>query len=296
MNNENLKKIAEESLLKSLEEVSDDQEIVEKLKDKVIIIKENNQIEVKHSDKTLSTQILLYLSAKFIGYKMLGIFSKPGSTTEEISKSLKVSPQALSRPLGTLIGSYIDKTEQGYKIRAYKILDFLKSLEEEKEIVSEGKNKRTKKVFSNKNNKKEEIKKFNLDKEGIKRLSEFLEIDESKLRSIFFFRQDDLTLINPKLISGENPKEKQFNATLLYLLSYKYCYNVSELPSSILRSKLNKIGKPSLVNLTSNLHKYPSHIIHEAGPKGSQKNYFLITSNGEELIKNKIKDFFKENE
>ena len=295
MTNEEIKKIAEESLLKSAEEVSEDKEILEKLKDKVIIIKENNQIEVKYPNKSPSIQILLHLSTKFMGHKILGIFSESSSTTEEIAKSLKVSLKALSRPLGILTGEFIDKVEGGYSIRAYKILDFLKSLDEEKEISEKSKTKKFGKSSSVSQKIKEE-QKFELNNEGLKKLSEFLKISEIQLRKIFFFRQDGPLLMNKKIRNGISPSEKQLNATLIYLLSYKYCYNASKLASAVLRLKLCKLNNFPLGNFTTNLHKFPEFVIHEAGPKGSQNNFFIITPNGEEFIKNKIKETLDENE
>ena len=126
---QNLKELAETSLLKSRDEVSDDREIIEALKEKVIILKETPKVEVKYSDMRPLVRIPLYLSGKFIGHKILGLFDTPDATLNELSENLNLPTKALSRPLGILSGDLIDKTDKGYKIRAFKILEFLKGLE-----------------------------------------------------------------------------------------------------------------------------------------------------------------------
>ena len=287
MTNE-LKRLAEESLVKSIEDMPDDKGILERLKNKVAIIKETNQIEILYPYRDLSTMILLYLSGKFIGYKILEIFPGATATTDEIAKSLKVSTQSLSRPLGMLMGRFIDRVKNGYKIRAYRILEFLKSLDEEQK--NENTKKRDKIQLTKHPSKKiRKEEKIILHQKGIEDLAKFLEIHEVKLRKLIFFRENEPRILDQKIVKEKSIKEEQLTSSLIYLLIYKYCYNLPKLPARILRDQLEKLNIPSLVNLTSHLHKFPEFILHEAGPKGSHKNYYIITPLGEEEIKNRLK-------
>lgn len=294
MNNEEIKKIAEESLLRSSEEVSDDKEILEKLKGKVIIIKESKKIEVKHPDKRPIIQIPLYLSGKFMASKILNIFQNTEASTEELSENLRLSAKALSRPLGMLTGELIDKTARGYKIRAYKILDFLNMLENENNVEVK-KNQKFKGIKKQKV--LDDSEKIFLVEDGIKNLVEFLEIDEPDIRRLIFFRENEPAILNPKIIPiKENASEQQLDASLVYLLVYKYSYGVKNLSANLLRKKLQKLNVPSLVNLSTNLRKFTEFIFHQAGQLGSHKNYYIITPAGEEEIKHKIRLFLRKNE
>lgn len=292
--NQNLKELAEETLLRSIEEVSDDKEIIQHLRDKVIIIKESNKIEVKYPDIRPLTRIPLYLIGKFIGYKVLKVFDSPAAKTEELASNLNLPSQALSRPLGILAKDLIDSSSEGYKIRAYKILNFLNSLDNS-EITEQRSILKSKSIKRQKSS--EETEQISLSEGGIKKLVDFLEINEPDIRRLIFFRENEAALLNTKIIpSKENVSEQQLNASLIYLLVYKYSYNLKNLSAGLLREKLQKIGIPSLVNLSTNLRKFTEFIFHQAGPLGSHKNYYIITPAGEEEIKHKIRLFLRKNE
>ncbi|MEK6856068.1 MAG: hypothetical protein AABX66_02840, partial [Nanoarchaeota archaeon] len=186
---QDLKTFAEETLLKSNEEVSSDKEIIEKLKGIVIIIKETSKVEVKSEDTRPLIRIPLYLIGKFVGFKILGIFDNSSASLNELSENLNLPVKALSRPIGILLGDNIERTNnEGYRIRAYKILDFLNSLdikgnESNGQIPNVGIRKK-----SSRKEKPTTNNKFLLNKDGLIDLSKFLEISESDLRKIIFFR------------------------------------------------------------------------------------------------------------
>lgn len=288
MNNKNLKDLAEESLLRSMEEVSSDKEIIQLLKDKVIIIKENNKVEVKYADNRPLIRIPLYLTGKFVGFKILKLFDTSAATIEELSENLNLPPKALSRPLGTLMGDIIEKSQEGYKIRAFRILDFLKSLDSKSPVAKiNSLNKKSKK-----DKKIEEEAKLNFNKNGLANLSEYLNIPEEKIKKVLFFRENDVNILDIKFAPLEII-ERQVYCTLMYLISYKYCFDLEKLPAGLLRKKLKLLGIKSLVNLSSNLHNFPELIIHEAGPRGSQNNFYIITHIGETKIKEKLKEYLE---
>lgn len=288
--NQNKKSLAEDILLRSRDEVSDDKEkILEKVKDKIVIIKETNKIEVISDDKRPLVLIPLYLIGKFLGFKILKLFDEPSADTLELSKNLNLPPKAFSRPLGILTRNLVEKTDKGYKIKAFKILEFLDSLEKDpsKKIFVK---KKTRKTLSKE--KRVEIN-LNFNQEGLKNLCDFLDITEEELRKIVFFRENDLRIIDTGFLDSKKIKEKQLDSSLLHLLVYKYCFNVEKCPSGLLRDKLKLLGIKSLVNLSSHLHKFSEYIIHEAGKKGSTNNYYLITLPGENRIKDKIKVYLE---
>ena len=109
-----------------------------------------------------------------------------------------------------------------------------------------------------------------------------------------FVRENDVKLIDSKFIKSIATKEVQLDTSLALLLIYKYVFKLDKFPSALLRKKLQLLGIKSLVNLTTNLHKYPEFIIHDAGKIGSMDNYFLITQPGENRIKSQIKGYLEE--
>ncbi|MBU0470535.1 MAG: hypothetical protein KKA62_01165 [Nanoarchaeota archaeon] len=292
---QNLKSYAEDLFLRSKDEVSNDREIMEKLKDKMVIIKETSSVELIFKHDSAQITVPLYLIGKLIGHKILGIIDKISADTTELSNNLHIPPKALSRPLGMLLNEgLIEKAGDGFQIRAYKILDFLDSLGEEKtptkfrpKIRRQSKST-TKKQKTNvvKNNPGEHLK-----SKGLEELCGFIGLLEEKLRKILFVRENDVTLIDTKFIDSKSTKEIQLDTSLALLLLYKYVFDLDKCPSMLLRKKLQLMGIKSLVNLTTNLHKFPEYVIHDAGKVGSTDNYFLITQPGENRIKAKIKKY-----
>lgn len=289
--NEDLKSLAEDLLVKSIEEVSDDKEIIKRINGKIIFIKENDGIKVIYNTKNLQEKIGLYLIAKFVGSKILNKFKDSLADSSEISSALNVSIQALAPSLGALSKEFIDKVNEKYRIKAYKILDFLEELEKQK-------NRTESPIKSSKKSSKKDVDALKLVpmEDGLKELASILGKSESSLRGIFFMRENDLKIIDTKFIKTQSMKEIQLQMSLAYLLAYKYLFNVEKVPASTLRKKLQLMGIKSLVNLTTNLHKFPEFIIHDAGKKGSINNNFMLTHPGEEMISRLIINYIEEKE
>lgn len=281
-----LKSFAAEALVKSKDELPTEKDIIEKLKNKVIIVKEDNRIEVVYADPRPMIKVPLYLIGKFIGHKILGMFPNDCATTEELSKNLDMAPRALSRPLGEMLG-IIESTPQGYRVRSFKILEFLESLEKTDQKVSVRKPKS--KSIRSEMNPAAPAATISLKSKGVQELAEYLDVPEEGLRKLMFFRENDMKVIDMKFIKSTEIKERQLDLSLAYLIALKYAFGLNKCSASFLRNKLMLLGIPSLSNLTFNLHKYPEYIIHDAGKKGSTDNYFLITQPGEDRIKDMIK-------
>ena len=286
--NNDLKAFAAEALVKSKDEIPTDKDIISKLRDKVIIVKESKGIEVVYKDSRPMIKVPLYLIGKFIGHKVLGMFPNDCATTEELSKSLGLSPRALSRPLGDMLGGILENTKDGYRVRSFKILEFLDSLENNQAIVSGSKVPRTKISHAKKDTVTPIEQEIKLKPNGVSEFAKHLGIPEENLRKVMFFRENDVRVIDTKFISTTETKELQLDLSLAYLTALKYAFGVDRCHASFLRTKLTLQGVASLTNLTTNLHKYPQYIIHEAGKKGSTENFFLITQPGENRIKDMI--------
>ena len=129
---ENLKTYAEDLFLRSKDEVSNDREILDKLKGKIVIIKETNSVEVIFKHSSPQVKVPLYLIGKLVGHKILKIIDGVSADTAELSKNLHIPLKGLSRPIGILLNEkLIEKTNKGFQIRAFKIIDFLNSLDED---------------------------------------------------------------------------------------------------------------------------------------------------------------------
>jgi len=295
---DNLKSYAEDLFLRSKDEVSNDKEILEKLKDKIVIIKETKSVEVIFNNNSPQVKIPLYLIGKLVGHKILNMMDEISADTPELSTNLHIPPKGLSRPLGILLNEkLIEKTSKGFQIRAFKIIDFLNSLNEEC-TTKANTLKRRKSPKSTGNSKsakqtKEDIE-LSLKSNGLNELCQLLDISEEKLRKILFVRENDVKLIDLRFIKSSSTKEVQLDTSLALLLMYKYVFSLDKCPAILLRKKLQLLGVKSLVNLTTHLHKYPEYIIHDAGKIGSIDNYFFITQPGENRIKDQIKEYLEE--
>lgn len=285
---QDLKDLAEDLLVKSVDEISDNKEIIWKIEDKIIFVKETKSVDVIYKTEDVQEKIGLYLIAKFIGYKVLNIFDEPTAGSTEMSSNFNLSPQALAPSLGVLSKEFIEKENEKYKIKAYKILDFLDRLDKNTTSQNGKRKKNTRKKVIEESSEIEII----LKKDGFDNLSSFLGITKEDLKKLFFVRENDMRIIDAKFVENSSVKETQLDMSLAYLISYKYFFGIEEFPASLLRKKLRLMGIKSLVNLTTHLHKFPEFIIHSAGKKGSVNNKFLITQPGENRIKKIIKNYF----
>ena len=181
-NEQDLKGLAENLLVKSVDEVSDDKEIIERIKDKIIFIKESKEIKVIYKTEKMQDMVGLYLIARFVGYKILNIFDKPSASSSEIASSFNLNSQTLARPLGILSREFIEKINDEYKIRAYKILEFINELDKEK-TSSKNKKGNIKSV-----NETSDIK-LVFREEGFRELYSFFEVTEEDLRKLFLLEK-----------------------------------------------------------------------------------------------------------
>jgi len=294
MKSDELKEYAGEALVRSKDEVSNSKEIIDKLKDKIIIIKENNSVEIILKNEGPQVKIPLYLIGKFIGYQVLNMITSSSADIHELSTNLNLPIKALSRPIGILLNEkLIEKTSEGFQIRTYQIINFLNLIDNSSKNQSNKiKLKSTKHIKSESINDKPDIE-LKLQSKGLLDISKILNLSEDNIRKIVFVRENDATLIDTKFINTKSIKELQLNTSLAILLIYKYIFNLEKCPSSLLRKKLSLLGVKSLVNLTTNLHKYPEYVLHDAGKVGSIDNYFFLTQPGEEKIKILIKEYLE---
>jgi len=121
--------------------------------------------------------------------------------------------------------------------------------------------------------------------DGVRKLAEKVNISEEKIKEIFDFENETLTLV--KTISA-NPKEKTQNVSLLVLLGYKYCFDKNEVLSQEIRRNVGENGI-SLENFATYLNELiPSSVRRKGKPKSAKTTYRLLPygeSKAKELIK-----------
>lgn len=123
-------------------------------------------------------------------------------------------------------------------------------------------------------------------KDNVQRLSKKINVSEEKIREIFDFEDEILTLLK---VIGEDPKERTKNASLLVLLGYKYCLNKNEVFSKEIRRNVGENGIP-LENFATYLNELvPSSVRRKGKPKSPKTEYRLMPS-GEFEAKKLIKE------
>jgi len=279
-------------ILKGL--VKSDQDNISRLRDQVEKSKELFWIEestgkiipIRKRHFNLQENILIQLIGKYFAMQ-LEIAKNNVVSIEDLTNACRVSSRALSRPIGVLLKNHIiEKKKEGYVIKPYQVDEAIDILSEEKpfkipEIQTIKSKRKKQKIAISKQKKEKPFKKLN--KEGVKKLLDKLGVDEEILHYIFDFDENEVRIITG--IEGKNEREKQLNATLLYLTVYKYCFDLKEISSSDLREKIEELGiKKSLVNLSTNLKKCPNFISHKRrgrGRGGSTDTSYKITIPGE---------------
>ena len=121
---------------------------------------------------------------------------------------------------------------------------------------------------------------------GIEKMSKNARIPEERIRCVFDFDEEDLSLI--ATVEGKNESEKQFKATVCILAAYHYCYGRDEIKSQDIRKKLEWFGIKSLVNLSTNLSEYKQFILPKGKPKSKEFSYKITLpgiKKGLEIIK-----------
>lgn len=136
---------------------------------------------------------------------------------------------------------------------------------------------------NSKKTKKPEI----LDKpeDGVQQLAKKTNVSEEKIREIFDFEDNTLTLVK---VIGENLKEKIQNASLLVLFGYKYCFNKIEVLSQEIRRNVGENGIP-LENFATYLNELVPSLVRRKGRPRSPKTTYRLIPSGEFKAKELIK-------
>jgi len=140
---------------------------------------------------------------------------------------------------------------------------------------------------------KEKIKEIIIESDNaIDRLSKKLNIDKDVIDDFIEFNGAEITLLFP--IKRYSNREKHLIFALIYLTIKKICFEEKEIESSLLRELMANKGLSSLVNLSTNLKKYPSFINHKASKRGSTNTYYKLTieglSKGTQVLKELLSD------
>lgn len=105
-----------------------------------------------------------------------------------------------------------------------------------------------------------------------------LNVDKEKLEDFIEFDAEDINILFP--IKRNSNREEHLIFSLMYLTTKRICFEEKEVESSKLRELMASKGISSLVNLSTNLKKFPSLIIHKAGKRGSTNTYYRLTIEG----------------
>lgn len=119
----------------------------------------------------------------------------------------------------------------------------------------------------------------------IQQLTKKVNISEEKIKEIFDFENDTLTLVK---IIGSNVKEKIQNATLLVLFGYKYRFNKVEVLSQEIRRNVSENGIP-LENFATYLNNLVPSSVRRKGKSKSPKITYRLIPSGEFKAKELIK-------
>ncbi|PIN73756.1 hypothetical protein COV20_06065 [Candidatus Woesearchaeota archaeon CG10_big_fil_rev_8_21_14_0_10_45_16] len=114
--------------------------------------------------------------------------------------------------------------------------------------------------------------------DSIEKLAKKLNIDKEKLEDFIEVDTDDMNILFP--IKRNSNREEHLIFSLVYLTIRKLCLEVREIESSKLRELMASRGLGSLVNLSTNLKKFPTLIAHKSGKKGSTNTYYRLTIEG----------------
>ena len=123
---------------------------------------------------------------------------------------------------------------------------------------------------------------------GIKELVKKTGVSEEKIKELFDFEKDSLTVLTSLDKLGKNDKERTKNITLLTLLGYKYFFGKDEIFSQEIRRNVAENNVP-LNNFGSYLNELVPSFIRRKGklksPKTTYKSTVLGISKARELIK-----------
>jgi hypothetical protein len=124
----------------------------------------------------------------------------------------------------------------------------------------------------------------------VQKLARKANLSEEKIREIFDFENDTLTLVK---IIGKNIKEKIQNISLLTLFGYKYGFNKIEILSQEIRRNVAENGIP-LENFATYLKELVPSSVRRKGKAKSPKTSYRLIPSGEFKAKELIKTLSQE--
>ncbi|MDP1729352.1 MAG: hypothetical protein Q8L27_04070 [archaeon] len=129
-------------------------------------------------------------------------------------------------------------------------------------------------------------------KDTIKDLALKLGCNAEKIEDFFEISNNHITLLCP--IKRDSSLEEHILFSLVYLTLTKLCFDMREIGSNDLREMMSMKQISHLTNLSTNIKKFPSLIIHKSGKIGSTKTSYKITHEGVSRGISLIKDLIKE--
>ncbi len=103
-------------------------------------------------------------------------------------------------------------------------------------------------------------------------------VDSFKIKDYFEFNGGDIEILFP--ISLKSVADEQLYFTLILLTLKKIGFDEREIDSADLRKSAKLRGIKSLVNLSTNLKKYPEYVIHKHAKIGSISGSYKLTTEG----------------
>lgn len=123
---------------------------------------------------------------------------------------------------------------------------------------------------------------------GVTELVKKTGVNEEKIRELFDFEKDSLTVLEPSSKLGKNYKERTKNIALLVVLGYKYFFGKDEIFSQEIKRNVEENGIPTN-NFATYLNEITPSFIRRKGKIKSPKTAYRMTvlgeSTGKELIK-----------
>lgn len=121
-------------------------------------------------------------------------------------------------------------------------------------------------------------------------LASKFKVDHEKVEDYFEFKNNSIHILHPLQTYFSNERHLLF--TLVLLTIQKIVYDIREIDSSVLREAAKHKGISTLVNLSTNLKKFPQYIIHKHGQKGSNSGSYQLTVDGYNYGVSIIQKFF----
>ena len=106
-------------------------------------------------------------------------------------------------------------------------------------------------------------------------------VSREKINECFEFKNNEVEILTQ--ISLSSNAYEQLIFTILTMTLRKIVFDERDIESSKLRESAGIKGISSLVNLSTNLKKYPTYIVHKTGKKGNTNTSYRLTIDGYNL-------------